>query len=357
MPTVSTSELTAFSEALFAAHGVPTDEAAVVAQSLVGANLRGHDSHGVLRIPQYLDAIREGRSRPSARLEILDESPVLLAADAGWGLGQVQAHRLLDRLMPKAKSMGVAAGTLRRCGHTGRLGEYAERVAAGGLALIGMVNSHGSGNRVAPPGGTEGRLSTNPLCIGVPTAGEPLVLDIGTSVCAEGKVRVAFQKGVPVPEGWLLDAAGRPTTDPGVLYREPRGTILPLGGAQAYKGFGLSLLLDALCGGLSGGACSRGDPPPVNGNTVLFVLLDTARFGGSDHFLKEVGGMAAYVRGCPPAAGVEQILLPGDPERLTLEKRRASGITILDGLWGVLTGLASAKNVVMPTVTTEQAKA
>src|SRR5205085_2855731 len=99
----------------------------------------------------------------------------------------------------------------------------------------------------------------------------PLVLDIGTSVCAEGKVRVAFQQREPVPAGWLLDAEGRPTTDPGVLYEEPLGTILPLGGAQAYKGFGLSLLLDALAGGLSGGSCSRGDPPPAIGNTVLFI--------------------------------------------------------------------------------------
>src|SRR5439155_22247256 len=156
---------------------------------------------------------------------------------------------------------------------------------AGGerLALIGTVNSHGGGHRVARPGGTQGRLSTNPLCIGAPTDGPPLVLDIGTSVCAEGKVRVCYQNGERVPEGWLLDAEGRPTTDPSVLYTEPRGTILPLGGAQAYKGFGLSLLLDALAGGLSGGDCSRPGAPWPAGNTVLFVLLDTARFGGREH--------------------------------------------------------------------------
>src|SRR5205085_3284037 len=132
---------------------------------LVEANLRGHDSHGVMRVVQYLEMLADGRTQAGAAFEVLDESPALLAADAGWGLGQVQAHRLLDRLIPRAKALGVAAGTLRRCGHTGRLGEYAERVAGDGLALIGTVNSHGSGNRVAPPGGTEGRLSTNPLCI------------------------------------------------------------------------------------------------------------------------------------------------------------------------------------------------
>jgi len=348
MPILSADELTAFSQALLAAHGVHADEAQIVASGLVGANLRGHDSHGVLRIPQYLEALAAGRIKTAAPLEILDESPGLLAADAGWGLGQVQAHRLLDRLIPKAKTLGVCAGTLRRCGHTGRLGEYAERAAGEGLALIGTVNSHGSGNRVAPPGGTEGRLSTNPLCIGVPTPNAPLVLDIGTSVCAEGKVRVAFQKGERVTENWLLDSDGRPTTDPGVLYKEPSGTILPLGGPQAYKGFGLSLLLDALAGGLSGGACSKGDPAPATGNTVLFILFDTGRFAGSEHFLKVVGNLADYVRGCPTSAGVDRILLPGDPERLSLEKRKLEGIHISDGLWQTLTGLAKTCAVAIP---------
>ncbi|HEY8505072.1 MAG TPA: Ldh family oxidoreductase, partial [Gemmataceae bacterium] len=239
MPTFPAEALRSFSRALFEAAAVPADEAETVARSLVDANLCGHDSHGVMRVPQYVANLREGKLHAGVPLEVLSETPALLAADAGWGLGQVQAHRLLGRLLEKAGAMGVAAGTLRRCGHTGRLGEYAERAAAEGMAFWGTVNSHGSGRRVAPPGGTEGRISTNPLCVGAPTPGDPLVLDIGTSVCAEGKVRVAFQKGEPVPPGWLLDAAGRPTTDPGVLYNEPRGTILPIGGAQAYKGFGL----------------------------------------------------------------------------------------------------------------------
>jgi uncharacterized oxidoreductase len=214
--------------------------------------------------------------------------------------------------------------------------------------LIGTVNSHGGGNRVAPPGGTEGRLSTNPLCIGAPTPDAPLVLDIGTSVCAEGKVRVAFQKGEPVPEGWLLDSAGRPTTDPGVLYKEPRGTILPLGGAQAYKGFGLSLLLDALAGGLSGGDCSRPGAPWPAGNTVLFILLDTARFGGREHFLAETGILTAFVRSCPTAPGVERIVLPGDPERDALAKRQATGISIPDLVWAALGKIAADLGVAIP---------
>src|SRR5207248_2405619 len=140
--------------------------------------------------------------------------------------------------------VGLAAGTLKHCGHIGRLGEYAEAVASHGMAFLATVNNHGFGRAVAPPGGTEGRIGTNPLCLAAPTKGQPVILDIGTSVCAEGKVRVCFNKGLPAPDGWLLDSKGQPTTDPGVLYHDPRGTIQPLGGTQAYKGFGIGLLLD-----------------------------------------------------------------------------------------------------------------
>src|SRR5262245_28621463 len=230
MPTYSFTELTTFAEALFRAAGVPAAESARVAGSLADANLCGHDSHGLIRIPQYLDAIGDGRLRPGAPFTVVKETAAVLVVDGGRGLGQVQAHRLLDRLTPRAQALGLAAGTLKNCGHIGRLGEYGEAAAARKLALIATVNGHGFGRGVAPPGGIDARIGTNPLCLAVPTDGEPIVLDIGTSVCAEGKVRVAYNKGQRVPDGWLLDAQGRPTTDPGVLYREPRGSILPLGG-------------------------------------------------------------------------------------------------------------------------------
>jgi uncharacterized oxidoreductase len=348
VPTLHADVLLDYTRRLFMASGVPAAEADVVSRSLVDANLRGHDSHGVMRIPQYLDTMREGKMVSGVALEILDESPALVAADANWGIGQVQAHRLLDILLKKAMDVGVAAGTLRRCGHIGRLGEYAERAAAAGMVLIGSVNSHGRGNRVAPPGGVAGRISTNPLCIGAPTPGDPLVLDIGTSVCAEGKVRVAFQKGERIPEGWIQDANGNSTTDPAVLYREPIGSMLPLGGTQSYKGFGLGLLLDALCGGLSGGLCSKPDAPAYVGNTVLFVLMNTARFAGASHFLAETGGLADYVRSCPRAEGVAAVQLPGDPERNAFATRSKFGIPVPDGLWNSLREVAVRLRVSQP---------
>jgi uncharacterized oxidoreductase len=349
VPTTRPDHLLDFAHRLFRAVGVPDDEAATVAGSLVDANLCGHDSHGVIRVPQYVGFLREGKLIAGAQLDVLKETPAMLAADGNWALGQVQAYRVLERLMPKARALGIATGTLRRCGHVGRLGEYAEWAAERGLALFATVNSHGSGQRVAPPGGTKGRISTNPICFGVPTPTDPLVLDFSTSACAEGKVRVAVQKGEPIPPGWILDAGGQPTCNPADLYTDPPGSLLPFGGAQAYKGFGLGLLMDALAGGLSGGECSRPDRPMLGrGNAVLFVLWDVDQFAGLDHFTGAVGGLVEYVRGTPRGVGVTEITLPGDPERRVRERRSADGIPIPDGTWALLTKLATDLGVEVP---------
>lgn len=324
-------------------------DAAIVTRSLVDANLCGHDSHGVMRAPQYIDFIRKGTFLPNVGLTVINETPAVLAADANWGLGQPQAYRLLDQLLPKAKALGVAAGTLRRCGHIGRLGEYAEFVAQEKMALFAAVNSHGSGRRVAPPGGADGRISTNPICMVAPTLSEPIVLDFGTSAAAEGKVRAQFQKNQPCPEGWLIDHTGSPCTDPGVLYNEPRGHLVPFGGSQAYKGFGLGLLIDMLCGGLSGGACSNPSfPLPGVGNAAVFLLLNPALFAGTEHFLQETDRLAAYVRDCPTAPGVSAITLPGDPERTCRERRTREGIPIPEGTWELIVSAARALGVAPP---------
>ena len=166
MRTIDAAVLTGFGTELLVAAGVPQEEADVVAASLVGANLRGHDSHGVMRIPQYVDFVERGDYRFGVGLEIVQETPALVVCDGHWGLGQVQAHRLLDLVIPKARALGVAVGTARDCGHIGRLGEYAERAAGLGLLLLATVNNGGAVQRVAPPGGIEPRLSTNPFCAG-----------------------------------------------------------------------------------------------------------------------------------------------------------------------------------------------
>jgi uncharacterized oxidoreductase len=350
MPILSADVLRDFTTGLLVRAGASVEESRVVATSLVESNLRGHDSHGVMRAPQYVGFLERGEYRAGVELVVVSEAPGVVVCDAQWGFGQVQAHRLLDRIVPKARALGVAAGAARDCGHLGRLGEYAERAAADGLILLATVNNCGSGQRVAPPGGVAPRLGTNPLCAAVPTGGEPVVLDFGTSAVSEGKVRVYHINKRPTPEGWLLDADGRPTTNPAVLYEPPMGSILPMGGPQSYKGFGLALVLDMLCGGLTGGRSSYPGAPAARGNNVVFVLFDPERFAGLDALEREAGGVASFVRDTPRAAGVESILLPGDPERATLERRSAEGVPIEEAHWLKLVELAERLGADVPPV-------
>jgi uncharacterized oxidoreductase len=348
MPTFTADVLAEFVSRLFSASGLPEADAALVATSLVGSNLRGHDSHGVMRVPQYIDFLEKGIYKPDVELKVEHETGAVVVADGQWGLGQIQAHRLLDRIIPKAQALGLSAGAARDCGHIGRLGEYAEKAADAGLILLATVNNCGAGQRVAPPGGLEPRLGTNPLCAAVPTDSDPVVLDFGTSVVAEGKVRVYHINKKPVPEGWLLDPQGRPTTDPSVLYNTPLGSILPMGGAQAYKGFGLGLVLDMLAGGLTGGKSSHPGAPPARGNNVVFLALDPAHFAGREAQVRESSQLTAYVRQTPRAEGVDAILLPGDPERRTLQKRQAEGIPLEAAHWTKLVEVATRLGVKEP---------
>src|SRR5205085_699326 len=221
----------------------------------------------------------------------------------------------------------------------GRLGEYCEKTAAQGLVTMLMVNSHGGAVRDAPPGGKAPRLSTNPLAICVPHGNAPLVLDFSTSATAEGKVRVKKIAGQQCPEGWLIDNEGVPTTDPNTLYGSPPGAILPMGGAQAYKGFGLGLMIEILTGALSGGNCAKTVPYPKKGNCVFVLLIDPVKFGGTACFQSEVGQLVDYVRSCPRVEGVDEIVLPGDPERRLATQRMKEGIFLDDENWKALVKL------------------
>lgn len=345
MPLFRAAQLETFAIDLLAAGGATRPEAECVGRSLVGANLRGYESHGVMRIPSYVDMIAKGTIVSGATLAILQEGETRLAADANWGFGQVQMQRLMERLFEKTARHGSAIGTLIHSGHIGRLGEYCEAAADRSLVTLMMVNSHGAAVRVAPPGGTAPRLSTNPLAIGVPHADGPLVLDFSTSATAEGKVRVKKIAGDTCPEGWLLDNQGRPTTDPNVLYNDPPGSILPMGGAQAYKGFGLGLMIEIFAGAISGGVCAHAPLYPKLGNCVFLMFVDPAAFGGADHFRSEVEQLTGYVKNCPRTPGTDRILLPGDPERQTFAERSAKGIFLDDENWAQLTKLAARLGV------------
>ncbi len=348
MPRLGIDELRRFAVDLLAAGGLQAEEAAQVARHLVRANECGYASHGVVRIVQYLAQLDRGELAAGAPLEILRETPCLLTADAHWGFGPVQAARLTRRLMDKARQAGVAAGTMIHSGHVGRLGEYCEMAAAEELLALVMVNNHGAVRRVVPPGGKAARLSTNPIAAGIPHGAEPLVVDFCTSATAEGKVRVKRLAGEPCPDGWLLDSQGRPTNDPAALYADPPGAILPFGGAQAYRGFGLSLLVEVLAGALSGGLCSREVAETPVGNCVFMLVLDPEQFGGWEHFRREVAGLVEFVRSCPRQDGVAEIILPGDPERHTRRQSATEGIPLDEGTWAGLVELAERLGVDVP---------
>ena len=348
MPAIDVSVLTDFATRLVAAAGATDEEAAIVGESLVLSNLCGYDSHGVMRIPFYADMIAKGETIPGAELSVISDAPSLFAANANWGLGRVQCGKLLDRLIEKTKATGLAAGTLFNCSHAGRLGEYCEIAAAEGLLSQLMVNTHGAARRVAPPGGTEPRLGTNPMAMGVPHGVEPLVLDFSTSATAEGKVRVKSIAGEECPPGWLLDSDGEPTVDPNSLYADPPGTILPMGGDQAYKGFGMALMIDLFSGALSGGFVAREKPITPKGNCIFVMLMSPDHFGGAEHFAQQTAQLVDFVRGCKRREGVEQIILPGDPERTVASQKREEGVPLDDENWNKLCEFAASVGVTTP---------
>ena len=354
MTVISAMELTQFAVDLFQAAGVPSGEAQLVAESLVESNLRGHDSHGVVRVPDYVVQLRKGELVAGVPLQTIRETPSLLTADAHFGFGQVQCVALIEQLISKARQQGLACGTMCNCGHVGRLGEWVERTAREGLAGLITVNDNGVLKCVSPPGGIGPRISTNPVAIAVPTSDGPLALDFSTSAVANGKVNVAYLAGEQCPPGWLQDAEGNPTTDPSVRFSDPRGTLLPMGGEQGYKGFGLALMLDILAGGLSGGWCPPAPESAVMTNNVLLVVWDPSQFSGQSHFLSEADKLIDYIRNTPRKPGVDAIRLPGDRGNALHRKHTAEGISLDDGTWRSLVELASELSIEVPGVSTTQ---
>jgi uncharacterized oxidoreductase len=343
MPILHAPELTAWCRRIFLAAGVPPEVAHRVAESLVESNLAGHDSHGVIRVEQYIEMLGDGRINPRAEPRVVRETDTTALIDGGWQFGQVAAREAMDAAIVKAWSHGVAVVQLFQSGHIGRLGEYAAQTLT--RDMIGMVatNNHGGGQILAPFGGLARRLSPSPLAIAVPGGRDfPIVLDMTTSVAAEGKLRVKRARGEKLPPGWIQDAQGRPSVEPGDFYGPPPGSLLPLGGDAGYKGFALAFLIDILAGALGGAGTSRPDPPPLRGNGVFLQVINPAAFGAADRFPTEVASLVEYVRSCPLAPGFDRILIPGQPEHETRLQRLQNGIPIEDDTWSKLQGIAAS---------------
>jgi len=333
MPTLTASYLERVCKLMFVAAGSSDDEAETVAKSLVSANLMGLDSHGVIRMMQYLDLVSAGKIRPGAKLEIVRDAPSMIVATGHWGFGQVIGHQATDLVIQRARETGLAAIAVSECNHAGRIGEYTSRIAAHQMLGLATANGHGAALRVAPWGGRENRLATNPISFAAPTReGQPILVDMASSVTAEGKIRVARNQGKTLPDAWIISAQGKPSVDPNDLYGPPHGALLPLGGVVGYKGYALSVMIDILSGGLSSAGLSRGGDAQI-GNALYIQAIDIQRFLPLEEFTARIDAFTAHLRSSALAVGHEEILLPGDPEYRTMEARLRDGVVLDDETW------------------------
>lgn len=332
MANRSAAELRRITEAIFQAAGAPADLAAEMGEALVGANLAGHDSHGVIRIPAYLGMIKEGQLDPKARPEIVKETATTALVDGKWAFGHVAAKYATNVAIKKAKEFGTAAVSIVRCNHIGRLGQWASQAAAEDVIALVVVGGSGGSSRMgtgtaAPFGGAERALSTNPIAIGVPGGHETpdMLVDFATTVVAEGKLQVARAKGAPVPPGAILDKHGNPTTNANDFY--DGGMMLPFAG---HKGYALSMFVEML-----GGALSPGDEYNGEGRRGAAVIwaVDAFAFRSRDSYEQNADFVLQRIKRVKPAPGFDEVLLPGEPEARSAEARLKEGIPIADTTW------------------------
>jgi uncharacterized oxidoreductase len=332
-------KLTQLVAAIMHAAGCGEGEAATIARRLVDSNLVGHDSHGVLRVPRYLDWIQYGTLRPNTAPTLVFDSDTIAIVDGNRGFGQVTGEFATKLGIAKARVTGIAMVGLRNCGHLGRIGDWADLAAEAGQVSLHFLNTSGA-QRVAPYGGSDRRLSTNPITIGVPVDGaDPVVLDVTTSMVAEGKLMVALNKGERVPEGWIIDRHGAPTTSPQDFY--DGGALLTVG---AHKGSGLSIVTDLLAGAVSTGRSSdAGDP--ILRNNMLSIYIAPAVYDGDGFVAREARRFVDFVKASAPAKAGEPVLVPGDAERRNRAARLASGVALDEKTWADLLAAAASVGV------------
>lgn len=318
----SPAQLRSCVESILLAGGSEAEEARVVADHLVLANLSGHDSHGIGMIPTYVRNLQKKTLVPNQRAKIVLDSGAILAFDGCRGYGQSIGRQVMARAIERCGDTGVVLMTLRNSHHLGRIGTYAELALEAGLASMHFVNVVDHQPYVAPFRGTDSRFMTNPICLSMPgSEGQPpILLDMATSRIAAGKVRVAFNKGEDLPPGSVIDGQGRPTNDSGVFARKPPGSLLPFG---EHKGYGLALFAEIFGGLLSGGNTVQPANERRGGiiNNMLTVLIDPGRLVEDDWRRRELEALVAHVKASPPADPSLPVLVPGDPERACREER------------------------------------
>jgi len=341
MPQLFSFDLiTRIGSVLFEATGAPADQARLVAEELATSSAMGHDSHGAIRIPEYIERVARGAIIPGAKFQVERTTGGTAIVDCGHNYGAVGAHFAMATAIELARQHKVACVVTRRCNHVGRVGAYVQRAAGDGLIAIATCSSPIHGHFVLPWGGTQGRLGTNPIAYAVPTGGDPIVADISTCVAPEGKIRVYKNQGKAVPEGWIVDARGRATTDPAAFYGPPLGAILPLGGPAGHKGYALGLLVEILGSSLAGLAATD---PTVAGNGLCFLVVDPEAFCPIESFRSLVDATVAYIKSSNPGDGGGEVLVPGEIEFRTRRRRLVEGIPVDDPTWQAI--LQSARDL------------
>jgi LDH2 family malate/lactate/ureidoglycolate dehydrogenase len=342
MVIVQPESVRQFAIKIFESCGSPSNEAAVVADHLVTANLMGFDSHGLIRIPQYIEGTVTCDISPGARMTIEKEEGNTAVLDCGGNFGQVGGLNAMEIAIEKASRNNVSMVVAHHCNHVGRLGAYTEMAARRGFISLAVCNSGRHGHFVLPWGGREGRLATNPISFAFPIGDDdPILADFSTSEVPEGVLRLYCNRGMLLPEKWIVDAEGNPSNNPNDFYGPPRGAIMPFGGPKGYRGYALSLLVEVL-GGLLGGAHILVDRP---GNGIAFLVLNISAFLSESQYLSLISEVRDYMKASAPAPGFESVLLPGELEFGVKRKRLREGIPLDVKTWEQICSAAARLGV------------
>ncbi len=352
---IAADRLLSFTSAIFAAAGCGREEADRVAAGLVDANLAGHDSHGVARVPRYVGWLQDGEVEAGQTVSVVSETGALAVVDGRYGFGATVGRQAVELGIRKAQAEGIAIVALRHAGHLGRIGQWAELALASGLVSLHVVNVAGS-LLVAPFGGVDRRFSTAPVAFGFPVDGEPpVVLDFATSAVAEGKVLVASTGGKPLPPGSLIDPDGRLSADPETLYgpldaggtRDHRNGLGAIRTMGDHKGSGLALMCELLGGALAGSGCA-GPGRQRFANGMVSIYLTPAAFGDEGAIAREPRAYVDFVRSSRPADPGSPVMIPGDPERRLRAERLRDGVPLPDGTWAAILATAAGFGMAEP---------
>jgi uncharacterized oxidoreductase len=333
VPVIRDDKLRAVVREIVAAAGSRGEEPALVADNLVYANLTGHDSHGVGMIPRYIRAVHSGELKANVHAKVVVDDGAMVVLDGQAGYGQVIGGEAMAIGIERARTHGVCVLSIRHSFHLCRIGAWGEQCARAGMVSMHHVNVVGHPGIVAPYRGSDARYSTNPYCCVLPaTASNPVTaLDFATSVVAHGKVRVARNKGERMAPDMLLDAHGKPTTDPQTLFEG--GALTAFG---QHKGYGLALVNELLAGVLSGGGTCRPERDHAQDtilNNMLSIIIDPKRLVSGEYYESETDATLAHVKASPPLDADKPVLVPGDPERATFEARHRDGVPVDEHTW------------------------